>query len=39
MAIKIQAALRAAALVSGFAIVTGCMHVTVEQLYAVEATA
>jgi Alanine-zipper, major outer membrane lipoprotein len=39
MAIKIQAALRAAALVSGFAIVTGCMHVTVEQLDAVKATA
>jgi hypothetical protein len=40
MATKIQAALRAAALVSGFAIlVTGCAHVTPEQLDMVKATA
>ena len=39
MATKIQAALRAAALVSGFAIVTGCASVTTEQLDAVRATA
>jgi hypothetical protein len=41
MATKIQAALRAAALVSGFAIVTvtGCASVTTEQLDAVKATA
>jgi hypothetical protein len=39
MATKIQAALRAAALVGGFAIVTGCASVTTEQLDAVRATA
>jgi hypothetical protein len=39
MATKVQAALRAAALVSGFAIVTGCASVTTEQLDAVRATA
>jgi hypothetical protein len=40
MATKIQAALRAAALVGGFAIVTGCAgRVTTEQLDAVRATA
>jgi hypothetical protein len=39
MATKIQAALRAAALVGSFAIVTGCASVTTEQLDAVRATA
>jgi hypothetical protein len=40
MATKIQAALRAAALVGSFAIVTGCAsRVTTEQLDAVRATA
>ena len=39
MATKIQAALRAAALVGGFAIVTGCAAVSTEQLDAVRATA
>ena len=39
MATKIQAALRAAALVGGFAIVTGCASVTMEQLDMVRATA
>ena len=40
MATKIQAALRAAALVGSFAIVTGCANqVTTEQLDAVRATA
>ena len=39
MATKIQAALRAAALVGSFAIVTGCASVTPEQLDAVRATA
>jgi hypothetical protein len=40
MATKIQAALRAAALVCGFAMVTGCAgRVTTEQLDAVRATA
>lgn len=38
MTTKIQAALRAA-LVSGVVIVTGCAHVTIEQLDAVKATA
>ena len=39
MATKIQAALRVAALVSGFAIVTGCASVKPEQLDMVRATA
>ena len=39
MATKIQAALRAAALVGSFAIVTGCASVTPEDLAAVRATA
>jgi hypothetical protein len=39
MATNIQAALRAAALVGSFAIVTGCASVTTEQLDAVRATA
>lgn len=39
MATRIQAALRAAALVGGFVIVTACATVTPEQLMAVEAKA
>jgi hypothetical protein len=39
MATKIQAALRVAALVSGFAIVTGCASITEEDLAAVRMTA
>jgi methyl-accepting chemotaxis protein len=39
MAISIKSALRAAALVAGFALVTGCASITQEQLDAVRATA
>ena len=39
MATKIQAALRAAALVGGFAIVTGCTQITREEFDMVKATA
>ena len=39
MATKIQAALRAAALVSGFAIVTGCANVSPEMLAEVRGVA
>lgn len=39
MAINVRAALRVAAIAGGFAIVTGCASVSVEQLDAVRATA